>query len=232
VAAATNDGQHAEGGFDGKGDALPAEMLPESIRFNDVQFKLAAAKTGTPDAITAKGQTIDLPAGQFNRVYLLAASADGDQQASFNVGEKQVELDIQDWGGFIGQWDDRQWTGSNLDVDHANYGQMTGLKQGYIKRANLAWYCDHHHDPEGKNATYAYSYLFGYGIDLPPGAKSIKLPQNEKIRILAISVAEENPQTRAAQPLYDVLPSPHAGPRGITYAGAIPEATLAATKVD
>jgi alpha-mannosidase len=232
VAAASNDGQHAPQGFDGKGNSLPAEMLPETITFNNVQFKLAPAKTGVPDAVTAKGQTIDLPAGRFNRVYLLAASADGDQQASFNVGEKQVELDIPDWGGFIGQWDDRQWSGTNLDVDHANYGQMTGLKQGYIKRANLAWYCDHHHEADGKNATYAYSYLFGYGIDLPPGAKSMKLPQNDKIRILAISVAEENPETKPAEPLYDVLPSPQVRAGGTTYSGALPEATLATTKAD
>ena len=230
VATATNDGQHSDQGFDGKGDALPAEMLPETIAFNDVQFKLAPAKTGTPNAVIAKGQTIQLPAGRFNRVYVLAASADGDQQASFDLGGKPVNLDIQDWGGFIGQWDDRMWTGTKLDVDHANYGQMTGLKQAYIKRAHLAWYCDHHHDPEGKNVTYAYSYLFGYGIDLPAGAKSIKLPENDKIRILAISVAEDNPDSKPAQPLYDVLPSPNIQPGVITYSGSIPEVTLAATK--
>ena len=130
VATATNDGQHADAGFDGKGNALPAEMLPDNVTFNDVQFKLAPAKTGTPNAVIAKGQEISLPAGRFNRVYLLAASADGDQKASFEAGGKPVDLDIQDWGGFIGQWDDRQWNGKNLDVDHANYGEMTGLKQG------------------------------------------------------------------------------------------------------
>jgi alpha-mannosidase len=232
VATASSGGQHADAGFDGKGKALPAEMLPGSITFNDVQFKLATAKSGTPNAVTAKGQEINLPAGGFNRVYLLAASADGDQKASFEIGGKAVDLDIQDWGGFIGQWDDRQWTGTKLDVDHANYGQMTGLKQGYIKRARLAWYCDHHHDPEGKNATYAYAYLFGYAINLPQGAKSIKLPQNDKIRILAISVAAGNPELRPAQPLYDVLPSPHAQPGATTYAGSIPATTLAATKFD
>ena len=230
IAMATNDGQHSDAGFDGKGDALPAEMLPETIAFNDVQFKLAPAKTGTPNAVIAKGQSIDLPAGRFNRLYILAASANGDQKATFEIGGKPVDLDIQDWGGFIGQWDDREWTGKNLDVDHANYGQMTGLKQGYIKRAALAWYCDHHHDAAGKNATYAYSYLFGYPIDLPPGAKTIKLPQNENIRILAISVADENPEVKPAQPLYDVLPSPNARPGVISYAGSLPDASLAATK--
>ncbi len=230
AATATNDGQHAGGGFDGKGNALAAEMLPAEITFNDVQFKLAQAKTGTPNAVTAKGQTIHLPAGAFHRVYLLAASADGDQKATFDVAGKPVELDIQDWGGFIGQWDDRKWAGNKLDVDHANYGEMTGLKQGYIKRAPLAWYCDHHHTADGKNASYEYSYLFGYAIDLPAGAKTIKLPQNDKVRILAISVAEDNPQVHAAQPLYDVLPSPNALPGGTTYAGSIPATTVEATK--
>jgi alpha-mannosidase len=88
---------------------------------------------------------------------------------------------------------------------------MVGLKQGFIKRADLAWYSDHHHDAAGKNIPYSYSYLFGYGIDLPPGARTLRLPRNENIRILAISVAEETPETRPAQPLYDVLPSPNAG---------------------
>ncbi len=32
------------------------------------------------------------------------------------------------------------------------------------------------------------------------------LPDNNKIRILAISVADENPEVTPAQPLYDVLP--------------------------
>jgi alpha-mannosidase len=232
AATTSNEGQHAGAGFDGNGDALPAEMLPGEIAFNDVHFKLAQAKTGEPNAVIAKGQTINLPAGRFNRVYLLAASGDGDQKATFEIGGNRVELRIQDWGGFIGQWDDRQWTGAKLDVDHASYGQMTGLKQGYIKRAPLAWYCDHHHDADGKNATYAYSYLFGYAIDVPAGAKSIKLPQNDKIRILAISVAEENPDAPPAQPLYDVLPSPRAQPGGITYAGSISDATLAATRMN
>ena len=230
VAAASNDREHAEAGFDGHGNALAAEMLPSEITFNDVHFKLAQAKSGVPNAVIAKGQTIDLPAVRLNRVYLLAASAEGDQKATFDVGGKRVELSIQDWGGFIGQWDDRQWAGTKLDTDHASYGQMTGLKQGYVKRAPLAWYCDHHHDADGKNATYAYSYLFGYSIDVPAGAKTLKLPQNDRIRILAISVAQENPGANPAQPLYDVLPSPNTQPGGTVYAGSIPDSMLPASR--
>jgi alpha-mannosidase len=202
LATATNDGTPATAGFDGKGHALPAEMLPARLTFNAVDFQLAAAKTGTPNAVVAKGQTIDLPAGRYNRVYILAASADGDQQAVFHTGTQSTTLDIQNWGGFIGQWDNRQWAAK----EHDEYAEMTGIRPGYIKRADLAWYCSHQHNAAGENMPYAYSYLFAYPIDLPAGAKTITLPDNDKIRILAISVAHENPAVTPAQPLYDVLP--------------------------
>jgi alpha-mannosidase len=214
LATASNDGTRAAGGFDRQGNSLPAEMLPEKITFNDVQFKLASAKTGVPNAVVAKGQTIDLPtrdlsAGQHNRVYFLAASAEGDQKAAFKVGSKNVELNIQDWGGFIGQWDDRQWSSGDTSGD--NYGKMTGLTPAYIKRADLAWYCSHHHNAAGENVSYSYSYLFAYSIELPVGARTITLPNNDKIRILAISVADENAEVKPAQPLYDPIAAPAAG---------------------
>jgi alpha-mannosidase len=208
--AASNDGTHSGDGFDGQGNSLPAEMLPSQIAFHDVQFRLAPAKTGAPNAVVAKGQTIDLPAGRYNRVYVLAASADGDQKSTFEVGGRKVELNVQNWGGFIGQWDDRQW--SSKDTSHDNYGEMTGIKPGYIKRASLAWYCSHHHNSAGENVPYSYSYLFAYPIALPAGARSIRLPDNNKVRILALSVAAESPEVEPAQPLYDVLPPPASGP--------------------
>jgi alpha-mannosidase len=210
VAVASNDGEHSATGFDGKGNALPAEMLPARIHFNGVDFQLAQARTGTPNAIVAHGQTIALPTGRFNRVYLLAASASGDQKATFDTGGKKAELNIEDWGGFIGQWDDRIW--SSRDTSHGSYGQMIGLKPGFIKRADLAWYASHHHNAAGENVAYAYSYLFAYALDLEPGATTLKLPSNSDVRILAISVAKEGPEATPARPLYDVLPSSNAWP--------------------
>jgi alpha-mannosidase len=189
-------------------------MLPAQIAFNDVQFRLAPAASGARNAVVARGQTIELPPGRYNRVYVLAASAEGDQKVSFKSGSKNVDLTIQDWGGFIGQWDDRQWVAKDIPIegqpgktDRDDYAEMTGIKSGYIKRADLAWYCTHHHNAAGENVPYGYSYLFAYPLDLQPGAKTIQLPDNDKIRILAISVAEENPELKPVQPLYDVLPS-------------------------
>jgi alpha-mannosidase len=205
LATATNDGTKSQGGFDGRGNSLPAEMLPTQITFNDVQFQLAPAKRGSPNALVPKGQTIHLPTGNYNRLYILAASADDDQKGTFKVGSAPVDLNIQNWGGFIGQWDDRSWM--SKDTSHDDYGDMTGIKPGYIKRADLAWYCSHHHNAAGENISYGYSYVFAYPIDVPAGTKTLTLPTNDKMRILAISLAEDNDFVSPASPLYDVLPS-------------------------
>ena len=80
-----------------------------------------------------------------------------------------------------------------------------GMKAGYIKPGTLAWYCSHHHTPDGLNEPYQYSYLFAFGIDIPAGATTLTLPANENIRVLAVSVAKEDPQVKPAQPLFDTL---------------------------
>ncbi len=240
LAAASNDDTKSVGGFDSKGDALPAEMLPKELNFNGVDFHLAHAATGEPDAVVAQGQTIQLPAGDFNRVYLLAASADGDQETVFKAGTHAAQFTVEDWGGFVGQWDTRLWMPAPdsvmvgdpphavplrkdwaVSANHATWNDVAyrgspwwsprypqdyiGLAPGYIKAAPLAWYASHHHTPEGLNEPYEYSYLFAYSMELPPHATKLVLPKNDNIRILAISVARENPQVLPAQPLYDTL---------------------------
>jgi alpha-mannosidase len=228
AAASNDDTKTAGGGFDGKGNAMPAEMLPTQIEYHGVEFKLAPAATGTPDAVVAKGQTIQLPSGHYNRVYILAASADGDKAAAFRVGEKAVDLNIQDWGGFIGQWDTRLWKNESLrnwaiSAHHPAWPpddmqererrapsprypeDYVGLRAGFVKPAGVAWYASHHHTSDGLNEPYAYSYLFAYAIELPVNARTLTLPDNDQIRVFAISVVEENPELSPAQPLYDTL---------------------------
>jgi alpha-mannosidase len=222
LAASSNDGTKSAGGFDAQGRALPAEMLPADIDFNGVRFHLATSHTGTPDAVVAKGQAIQLPAGEYDSVYLLAASADGDQNAAFRVGGKSVNLNVQDWGGFVGQWDNRVWrseeepgtvpSGSSRTRTDRTYAEMLGIRPGYIKRADIAWFCSHRHSAEGANEAYSYSYLFGYRIDLPVGARTLTLPNNDKIRVLAVSVAHSDSEIHPAHPLYDTLDRSEPGP--------------------
>ncbi len=227
AAASNDDTKTVGGGFDGKGNALPAEMLPAQMTYHGVRFDLAAAKTGTPNAVVARGQTIALPAGKHNRIYVLAAATGGDQTASFTAGGSRADLTIQDWGGFIGQWDTRLWKEPArrdwaISAGHAAWPptdeqqreryssprypeDYLSLDTGYVKRADVAWYASHHHTAEGLNQPYAYSYLFAYPIETTGNVQTLTLPDNDKIRILAVSVAEEDPTLTPAQPLYDTL---------------------------
>ena len=82
---------------------------------------------------------------------------------------------------------------------------MDHLNPGYIKPADIAWFASHHHDAAGANAYYAYSYLFAYPIDIPAGATTITLPHNDRIRIMAVTVANDAGAVRPAQPLFDTL---------------------------
>ncbi len=257
LAAASNDDTHCAEGFNGKGDALPAEMLPTALTFNGVRFHLAPAGTGKLNAVRARGQSIDLPKGNFNRIYVLAASADGEQQAVFRAGSQSTNVAIQAWNGFIGQWDATVWKPSpeTVTVQDANGTQQVplrkdwavsayhakwdvayrgspwwapqypedylGLVPGYTKRSDLAWYASHHHTREGLNQPYEYSYLFAHALDLEPGASTLTLPDNDKIRILAVSVAYEEPAVTPAQALYDTLKQAHRRPHD--YMEHVPE---------
>jgi alpha-mannosidase len=226
LAAATTDGHPAEGSFDilpnnpsaAQGRALPAEALSRDIEIAGIHFALAAAGNGRPNALLAKGQTIKLPQQHFNRVYVLAAAV-GDQMATFRAGDRPVQLTIQNWTGFIGQWDDRTWNTRQEPVQPRpgqtlppNAPRVRAVEEfsgmlipGFIKRADVAWYSSHRHAPDGSNEPYAYTYLFAYPIDLPARAATLTLPDNDRIRILAISVADEADRVTPAQPLYDTL---------------------------
>ena len=82
---------------------------------------------------------------------------------------------------------------------------MVGLTPGFIRPAPVAWFASHRHASDGSNEPYSYSYLFAYSIDVPPGTTTLTLPMNERIRILAVTVANTAPQLRPAQVLTDYL---------------------------
>jgi alpha-mannosidase len=211
VYAATPDGRVPVGGFDLEGRAIPAEMLPARIAYGGIEFKLGPIDG--PNAMTAQGQTLALPSGTHSRIYILAASAAGDQTAIFKIGDKPVELTVQDWGGYVGQWDNRLWTNRQENVTNPRTGatrvrtvqDYAGLVPGYIKPAPVAWFASHRHLQDGTNDPYAYSYLFAYSLEVPAEAKTLTLPDNDRIRILAVTVSDERGAVRPAHPLFDTL---------------------------
>ncbi|HEX5890439.1 MAG TPA: glycoside hydrolase family 38 C-terminal domain-containing protein, partial [Pyrinomonadaceae bacterium] len=220
LAVATADGERIKAGFDGEGSALPAEMLPREIAYSGITFRMAP---GNANAVVPRGQTIQLPNG-VRRLYILAAAVNDDQKVTFRVGSETKSLTIQRWNGFIGQWDNRQWKRTEVQLaprtpppdippDIAavlqrtrtridQYGEMTGITPGFIKRAPLAWFASHHHTASGTNEAYAYSYLFAYEIEVPANATTLTLPNNDQVRILAITGSNERHRVTPARELY------------------------------
>ncbi|HEX6738002.1 MAG TPA: glycoside hydrolase family 38 C-terminal domain-containing protein, partial [Vicinamibacteria bacterium] len=218
-AVASPDGRPSAGAFDGQGRALPSEMVPRELAYAGVGFRLADASGWKPNAVVARGQVLPLPEGSFRRAYVLAASAEGDQKATFRAGEAPVELAFPDWGGYIGQWDNRVFNikqepvapppgvtlapGARLRT--RTVWEFQELTPAFMKRAPLAWFASHRHTSDGANEPYAYSYLFAQSFALPPGARTLTLPDNDRLRVLAVTVSDEGEGVRPAQPLHDTL---------------------------
>ncbi len=214
----SRDGTATLGGFDGEGRCYPAEMVPTEIAYRGLPFRFGPAD-GQPNAVTAGGQNLALPAGAFNRVYVLAA-ASGEREAEFAVDGQPARRTIQDWGGYIGQWDNRIWEGVPADPSYDWPYKLLGVQPAYVRPAPVAWFCSHRHAADGQNEPYAYSYVFAYAFDLPAGAKRLTLPNDPKIAVFAATAAfDGGAGTYPAQPLLDelkrdALPLPRIAPHG------------------
>jgi alpha-mannosidase len=146
------------------------------------------------NVVTAKGQKINLPVGNYNKVYILAAASE-DTKGDFKAGNMTSHLNVQKWTGFVGQHYNRALYFNNLKV--------SAIADAFTKRDNIAWYASHIHSPNS-NEAYMYSYLYKYEISLPKGTRTLTIPVNSKIKIFAITVAENaNDNIVPLQLLYD-----------------------------
>jgi len=195
-----------DGDFDGHGDSLPGELLPAEITSDGVTFQLGSTADGQKNAVVCTGQRLTLPPGKNRRVSLLASAVGGDTPVTFLVDGRPVRRIIQRWDGYVGQWDNRLWKGHVPELTYDWHNKLAGLTPGYIKRDPVAWYADHRRLASGQNDPYRFCYLFRYAINLPDSARTLTLPQNSHVRVLAASLGQDpNAATIAAQPLYDTL---------------------------
>jgi alpha-mannosidase len=204
--AVTPESNLQGGSFDGDGGhSYPAEQWPAEVTSEGIRFQMGPATDGAKNAVACHGQVLPLPAGT-RRAYLLAAAANGDAAVQIRAGDRATDLTVQDWGGYIGQWDNRLWKGhvSELTYDWSN--RLDGLVPGYIKRDTVAWHADHRHGVRTGNEIWSYCYLFKYGIDVPAGATTLTLPDDPKVRVFAVTAASAaHEDVTPARPLYDTL---------------------------
>jgi alpha-mannosidase len=206
-------------------DFGPYQLRTFALRLAPSRVKLSAPRSqpvGLSYDLAASSPHVTKTAAGVKGVGGFDGSAGGDRRATFRVGEHAFDVNVQDWGGFVGQWDARQWRAGERQVPPGAspqtaarirspqyrqdpYAEMTGIKPGFIKPAPLAWFASHHHRPDGLSEAYAYSYLFAYALDIPAGAKTLTLPDDEKVRVLAVTASDEGGAVRPAQPLFDWL---------------------------
>jgi alpha-mannosidase len=197
-------GASQSGDFDGTGSTIPAEMIGDTVTSEGIQFAIGPKGAGQQNAVQCQGQTISLPEGNFNRLCFLAAAADGDADGEFSIGGASTKLHIQNWTGFIGSWDNRVFEGEVSELAHSVTNQLKRIDAGFIKRDPLGWYCSHRRLADGSDAIYSYSYLFKYSLEIPAGAKTVMLPDNPNIRVVAMTAAfDDHDATWPAHPLYD-----------------------------
>jgi alpha-mannosidase len=173
---------------------IPAELIPAEVISEDIIFKMGNTSDNQKNMLSAQGQRITLPKGDFNKLCILAAATE-DTQGTFKLGNKTIILPVQSWTGYIGQHYGRTLYFNNMKVASVN--------NAFTKRDNIAWFASHRHTPEA-NDTYQYSYLYKYEINLPEGVRSVTLPRNSGIKIFAITVTNNRKDDiTPLQPLYD-----------------------------
>lgn len=170
--------------FDGKGNSYAAELLPDKVVYDGVEFDIL---DGTVEnGVKCSGDTVSLPAGNYNRLYILAASAVRDTRCTFNVDGTEYQAVVPYYGGFIGQWGHE------------------GHTEGYLKGAEVAYVGTHKHSMlKNADLPYEYTYMFCIGLDIPQGARTLVLPEDSQVVVFAASVAMD--RTNVAVPVCDLL---------------------------
>ncbi len=222
------DNDRSDGDFDGKQQTFTAEQFPRELFLDGVPFKFGPSVLSQPNVLVPKGEELRLPRGVYDRMYLVAAAIDGDQRATFRMGAGEKSIVIREWQGPIGQWDSRlksprqlrevqvapmtrgqTWTAEAIQADLVvSYDPTTGnvkgidqIRPGFVKRDEVAYVGTHRHAPDG-NQPYIPTYLFLYAIDLRPGIQQVQLPNNNKLRILAVTVVHDRYRLWPATSLY------------------------------
>lgn len=158
-----------DGGFDGGGAAYPADAIGANngtLNWKNVPFKLGAAGQGS--VIECKGQTLALGTGNYTSLWLLGAAVDGNQMGqNFTVtyadGSTQtLSQNFSDW------YDPRSFP-----------GESRAVKTEYRLMANGA------RDPR---PFFIYSY--GFALDSQKAVKSLTLPDNPNVKLMAITLAK------------------------------------------
>jgi hypothetical protein len=152
-------------GLDDDGSALSATLLGSSEAWHSTLFQYGLANA--TNVVSATGQTITLPQGQYSALLMLAVGVNDSQPSqTFTVNytngtENSFVVSLSDW------------------VTFENYsGQSTVVSMGYRDSSGGS---------EGSPAVNVYGYSIALNNNYV--VRSLKLPNNADVEVLAISLS-------------------------------------------
>jgi alpha-mannosidase len=188
----SDDRAPRDGDLDGAGRTLAGELLPAAFVSGGVTFRTGPRGSGAANVVACRGQLLTLPDGSFDALYLAAAAVGGDRPATFAVDGAPLTVTVHDWAESVGQWNNRVVAGGLVHDPAA-------IAPSYEKRQPLAWVGTHRHGALGENEAYVFTHVYRYRLPLPPGARTVTLPDDAGVLVLA-ATAVSGEQPLAAAP--------------------------------
>jgi len=163
----TRDGERLRdaAGFDGEGAVYSATLLGRTPTSKDVAFKLGPANA--PDVVSCKGGSVNLPAGQYASLWLLGSGVEGNQMAQ-PLTVTYTDGTTETFSQHFSDWFQPQ----------GFPGESRAVKMAYRNMSDGS-----------KDSRPFYVYSYGFALDHTKTVKSLSLPNNVYVKILAISLA-------------------------------------------
>jgi hypothetical protein len=164
ITGISSDGKTFTGGLDGVGYAYSETLLGTTQTFDNTPFNIGPADA--PDAVSANGKAIGLPAGQFSALLMLATGVNGSQTAqSFTITYSDgtgatFTQSLSDW------FKPQNFAGESEAVTMSRRNSSQGLPN---------------------NGPF---YLYGYSFRLNNSktVSSITLPGNSNVKVFALTL--------------------------------------------
>ncbi len=169
LAAVRSDGTtFTDGGLDGGGYAYSANLLGPARVLNGIRYIFGFPNVS--NAVYAAGQTIALPAGHYNALQLLGTGIDGVQSGQI--------LTITYTDGTTAQYTQSfsDWFSPSINV---NEGEAVAM--AYRDRASGI-----------QDARQFNAYGYTLALDSSKTVKSLTLPRNRAVIVLAATLSEQN----------------------------------------
>ena len=171
AAVISSDAFCALANMDSLWNSYSGELLTRRVEADGIGFRIGEPDFG--NAVRCSGQTIALPAGGYDKLYLLVASSEGDRDAVVEVDGVKHAIRVPYYSGYYGQWG---W---------ADYGTS------YLREGRLAHVGTHRHNPADRNEAYVFTYLYKVCLEIPRGARELRLPDDRQVVLFAATLSDD-----------------------------------------